>query len=43
MKIGYSATQGEYEVLRLPDGKNPLSGSTNDDFKCVELEVFALK
>jgi len=34
---------GKYEVVRLPDGKNPLTGSTGDLFTCVELEVFALR
>ena len=34
---------GKYEVVRLPDGKNFLTGRTNEYFKCVELEVFALK
>ena len=49
MKNGYSRTKGgrwdigKYEVLRLPDGKNPLTGSTHEyKFTCVELEVFAL-
>jgi len=32
---------GKYEVVRLPDGKNTLTGS--DLFTCVELEVFALE
>ena len=46
---GYSDTKGsfydygQYEVVRLPDGKNPLTGSTDDRFTCVELEVFALQ
>ena len=41
---GHKDDYGKYEVLRLPDGKNPLTGSTHDYyFKCVELEVFALK
>ena len=39
---GYYYDSGKYEVVRLPDGKNPLTGSTGDLFKCVELEVFAL-
>ena len=50
MKTGTSVTKGdswdygEYEVVRLPDGKNPLTGaSTNIGFTCVELEVFALE
>ena len=54
MKNGYSFTKGhenesnwddgEYEVVRLPDGKNPLTGSTHESsFTCTELEVFALK
>ena len=35
---------GNYEVVRLPDGKNPLTGSTDErDFTCVELEVYALE
>jgi len=36
---------GKYEVLRLSDGKNPLTGSTDKQgaFTCVELEVFALE
>ena len=48
MKDGWSVTkghvcdEGKYEVVRLPDGKNPLTGTTGDYFKCVELEVFAL-
>ena len=35
---------GCYEVELLPNGKNPLVGSTDKDdhFTCVELEVFAL-
>ena len=47
---GYAVTKesvcdyGKYEVVRLPDGKNPLTGSTLwDRFTCVELEVFALE
>jgi len=40
---GHENDNGKYEVLRLPDGKNPLTGSTGDYFKCVELEVFTLK
>ena len=50
MNCGYSVTKGheydngKYEVVRLPDGKNPLTGSTHEyDFTCVELEVFALE
>ena len=49
MKGGDSVTKGQggdfgkYEVVRLPDGKNPLTGSTDMYFTCVELEVFALK
>ena len=49
MKNGFSVTKGhkyddgKYEVARLPDGKNPLTGSTHDGFTCVELEVFALE
>ena len=41
---GHIGDYGKYEVLRLPDGKNPLTGSTDerDRFTCVELEVFAL-
>ena len=48
MKNGGSFTKGDmrdfgkYEVVRLPDGKNPLTGSTNIGFTCTELEVFAL-
>ena len=48
MKNGTSVTKGhmwdhgKYEVVRLPDGKNPLTGSTGGFFTCVELEVFAL-
>ena len=34
---------GKYEVVRLPEGKNPLTGSTGGFFTCVELEVFALE
>ena len=47
---GWSHTKGDeydygkYEVVRLPDGKNPLTGSTHEyKFTCVELEVFALE
>ena len=49
MKNGWSVTKGhemdngKYEVARLPDGKNPLTGSTGDYFTCTELEVFALE
>ena len=51
MKNGWSRTKGDwddfggkYEVLRLPDGKNPLTGRTGEqDFTCLELEVFALE
>ena len=41
---GHEYDYGKYEVARLPDGKNPLVGSTDefDRFTCVELEVFAL-
>ena len=39
---GHEMDYGKYEVVRLPDGKNPLTGSTGDRFKCVEIEVFAL-
>ena len=48
MKNGLSVTKGhawddgKYEVVRLPDGKNPLTGSTGDSFTCTEIEVFAL-
>ena len=37
---------GKYEIVRLPDSKNPLTGSTDeygDRFTCTELEVFALE
>jgi len=47
---GYSVTKeiegddGKYEIVRLPDGKNPLTGSTHEwELTCVELEVFALE
>ena len=41
---GHSWDYGKYEVVRLPDGKNPLTGSTDLMwFTCVELEVFALQ
>ena len=50
MQDGWSFTKenwrdyGKYEVVRLPDGKNPLTGSTHEhEFTCVELEVFALE
>ena len=50
MKNGRSRTKGDYydhgkyEVVRLPDGKNSLTGSTHErDFTCVELEVYALE
>ena len=49
MKDGWSVTKGhnmddgKYEVVRLPDGKNPLTGSTNNGFTCKEIEVFALE
>ena len=51
MKSGFSYTKGnyrdygKYEVVRLPDGKNTFTGSTNVHgfFTCVELEVFALE
>ena len=50
MKIGWSRTKGDerdygkYEVVRLPDGKNPLTGSTQEGlFTCKEIEVFALE
>ena len=49
MKNGESRTKGDwdngkYEVVRLPDGKNPLTGSTHEySFTCIELEVFALQ
>ena len=49
MQDGWCVTKGDwedygkYEVARLPDGKNPLTGSTDNKFTCVELEVFALK
>ena len=33
---------GKYKVVRLPDDKNPLTGSTGDYFICKEMEVFAL-
>ena len=40
---GHPADTGKYEVVRLPDGKNTLTGSTHKEyFTCVELEVFAL-
>jgi len=40
---GHEWDYGKYEVLPLPDGKNPLTGSTHwYAFTCVELEVFAL-
>ena len=40
---GHSNDDGKYEVVRLPDGKNPLTGSTYECvFTCVEVEVFAL-
>jgi len=35
---------GKYDVVRLPDGKNPLTGSTHEsEFTCTEIEVFALE
>jgi len=42
---GHKDDYGKYEVLRLPDGKNPLTGSTKKYgyFTCAELEVFALQ
>ena len=41
---GHSHDYGKYEVVRLPDGKNPLTGSTHMcNFTCVELEVFLLQ
>ena len=50
MKKGESVTKededdyyGKYEVARLPDGKNPLTGSTDNGFTCKEIEVFALE
>ena len=58
MQHGKSYTKGDkwdmgkYEVVRLPDGKNPLTGSIDKYelfsihekcFTCVELEVFALE
>ena len=50
MKNGFSHTKGhendygKYEVVRLPDGKNPLTGSTHEyEFTCTEIEVFALE
>ena len=40
---GHEWDLGKYEVVRLPDGKNPLTGSTDERlFTCKELEVFAL-
>ena len=49
-QLGFSRTKGDewdygkYEVVRLPDGKNPLTGSThNCAFTCVEVEVFVLE
>jgi len=50
MKSGWARTKGherdwgKYDVVRLPDGKNPLTGDTDyyDWFTCVELEVFEL-
>ena len=51
MQRGLSVTKGDeddnggkYEVVRLPDGKNPLTGSTHVyEFTCTEIEVFALE
>ena len=41
---GHNWDNGKYEVVRLPDGKNPLTGSTHEyEFTCTELEVFALE
>ena len=41
---GHIADSGKYEVVRLPDGKNPLTGDTDEsDFTCTELEVFVLE
>ena len=41
---GHVWDYGKYEVVRLPDGKNPLTGSSHEyEFTCVELEVFALE
>ena len=41
---GHERDYGKYEVARLPDGKNPLTGSTHDfKFTCTEMEVFALE
>jgi len=35
---------GKYEVVRLPNDKNPLTGSTHEwEFTCTEIEVFALE
>ena len=49
MQRGWSFTKGDemdngkYEIVRLPDGKNPLTGSTGDFYTCTEIEVFALE
>ena len=41
---GHKYDDGKYEVVRLPDGKNPLTGSTDEClFTCVDLEVFSLE
>ena len=41
---GHSWDNGKYEVVRLPDGRNPLTGSTHEyDFTCKEIEVFVLE
>ena len=40
---GHWFDDGKYEVVHLPDGKNPLTGSTDNGFTCVELEVFQLE
>ena len=40
---GHKYDCGKYEVVRLPDGKNPLTGSTGIYFTCKEIEVFSLE
>ena len=41
---GHKYDDGKYEVVRLPDGKNPLTGDTDERlFICKEIEVFALE
>jgi len=41
--IGKSVTKGNYDVIPLPNGNNPLTGTRNGKFTCVEIEVFVLE